>query len=92
MVEVRAQRKNPLILIVDDEVFMRTVLREALVEGGYAVFEASDGEGALDSVRRQVPDLILLDVIMPGMDGFEVCERLRQTPEGKHLPIRNNFV
>ncbi len=75
------------ILIVDDEAFMRLVLRDALEEAGYAVSEAAGGEAALAAFQGQCPDAVLLDIHMPGMDGFEVCRAIRQTPLGQYLPI-----
>ena len=74
-------------LIVDDERFMRSILREALEEGGYAVEEAECGAGALERVKSSPPDIVLLDVVMPGLDGFAVCRILRQLPEGENLPV-----
>jgi len=79
--------KTSSLLVVDDEDAIRTVLRLILVRAGYDVTEAESGEGALRKVREEKPDLILLDVMMPGMDGFSVCERLRADPETADLPI-----
>ena len=75
------------ILIVDDEDEIRTVLRLTLTRAGYDVREAEDGESALESIQDNLPDLILLDVLMPGMDGFEVCRRIRGGTETAHIPI-----
>jgi diguanylate cyclase (GGDEF)-like protein/PAS domain S-box-containing protein len=75
------------VLIVDDEPFMRSVLREALEEGGYHVLEAASGPEALQLVRQEEPDVVLLDIVMPGLDGFQTCSVLRRLPEGKHLPV-----
>ncbi|HXV21560.1 MAG TPA: EAL domain-containing protein [Desulfuromonadales bacterium] len=83
-----ASRREPVrALIVDDERFMRATLRELLEESGYSVSEAASGLGALQMVRQTPPDVILLDIVMPGMDGFETCAELRRLPESKHLPI-----
>jgi DNA-binding response OmpR family regulator len=65
------------ILVVDDEPRYVWAIQKNLEARGYRVFTASDGERALDLVRKEHPDLILLDVRMPGLDGFEVCHRLR---------------
>ncbi|HJZ61169.1 MAG TPA: response regulator transcription factor [Miltoncostaeaceae bacterium] len=66
------------ILVVDDERSIRRLLRMYLVDAGYTVAEASDGESALGEVRSGGIDLVLLDLMLPGMDGIEVCRRLRE--------------
>ena len=75
------------VLIVDDEPMARTLLRLMLVRAGFNVSEAEDGFDALEKVQISQPDIILLDVMMPGMDGFSVCEELRQRKETATLPI-----
>ena len=75
------------VLIVDDESMARTLLRLMLVRAGFNVSEAEDGYDALEKVRKNRPDIVLLDVMMPGMDGFAVCESLRSNPETLSLPI-----
>lgn len=75
------------VLIVDDESMARTLLRLMLVRAGFNVSEAEDGYDALEKIRKNRPDIILLDVMMPGMDGFAVCEKLRGNPETLSLPI-----
>jgi DNA-binding response OmpR family regulator len=65
----------------------RTLLRLMLVRAGFNVAEAEDGFDALDKVRKTRPDVILLDVMMPGMDGFSVCEKLRNDKDTSALPI-----
>lgn len=75
------------VLIVDDESMARTLLRLMLVRAGFNVSEAEDGYDALEKVRKNRPDIVLLDVMMPGMDGFAVCEALRNSPETISLPI-----
>ena len=64
------------ILIVDDERMIRAGLAQLLADAGFAVREARDGKSALTAVAARRPDLVLLDIMMPGMDGFEVCEKL----------------
>ena len=75
------------ILVVDDEDMIRSLLRLTLVRAGYEVTEAETGEEAISIVREQKPDLVLLDVMMPGMDGFAVCEQIRQDPALGDIPI-----
>ena len=75
------------VLIVDDEPMARTLLRLMLVRAGFNVFEAEDGFDALEKVRKHQPDVVLLDVMMPGMDGFAVCETLRGEASTATLPI-----
>jgi DNA-binding response OmpR family regulator len=65
------------VLVVDDEPHIRSVLRGYLEAAGFAVSEAGDGETAVQEVRRQPPDLVLLDVMLPGLDGLEVLHELR---------------
>lgn len=75
------------ILIVDDQPDNLYVLERLLRGQGYAVLQAPNGEAALDSVRTDRPDLVLLDVMMPGMDGFEVVRHLRDDPHTRGLPV-----
>lgn len=82
-----ADAGRPVVLVVDDDHFIRHTIREALEPFGFAVVEAETGPAALERLMELPPDLILLDVIMPGMDGFEVCRQIRAVPEGAHLPV-----
>lgn len=75
------------VLVVDDEPMARTLLRLMLVRAGFDVFEAEDGFDALNKVKANPPDLMILDVMMPGMDGFAVCEVLREDEAHSQLPI-----
>ncbi len=75
------------ILIVDDEADIRQILAYNLQKEGYEVFEASTGEEGIRVTKEVRPDLIILDVMMPEMDGIEVCERLRKTPGFEHVLI-----
>lgn len=75
------------ILIVDDEPAIRGLLEEVLRLQGYRVFTASDGRAALEEFTRRQPDLVLLDVVMPVLNGFEVCRRLKENPETRLTPI-----
>jgi class 3 adenylate cyclase len=84
---VRALRSRGLVLIVDDDEANRTLLRDPLETHGYEIVEADNGEQALRKVEQRPPDVILLDVMMPHMDGFEVCRRLKKDPRTSPIPI-----
>ncbi len=75
------------VLVVDDQATIRFVARDALTKAGLQVIEAGSAEEALSVLESRVPDLVLLDVVMPGMDGFELCETLRARPDTRHLPV-----
>lgn len=70
---------NPLVLIVDDEVGVRELLTDALSLGGFETLEAKDGMSALTLIRKHKPDLLIIDINMPVMDGFELLERVRSS-------------
>jgi class 3 adenylate cyclase len=80
-------RSHPLILVVDDEPANRALLRKLLGHLGYDVVEGEDGLAALAAVEERGPDLVCLDVMMPRLDGIEVCQRLRSQPRHAGLPI-----
>ena len=75
------------VLVVDDEEQNRTLLRDPLEARGYEVEEAENGLLALQKIAARPPDVILLDLMMPKMDGFEVCRRLKANPKTAHIPI-----
>ena len=75
------------VLVADDQSSNRELLEELLTAQGFSVITASDGEGALEEVARIRPDLVLLDVMMPGLSGFEVCERIKNNPETYLIPV-----
>ena len=77
----------PLVLVVDDDRFMRLQLREAMEQGGYIVTEAENGEQALDLYTKINPDVVLLDALMPVMDGFNCCKQMRCLPRKHPTPI-----
>ena len=82
-----AARAARSVLVVDDDERVRSLLRLALARSGLVVLEAPDGAAALDLVRRARPDLVLLDMMMPGLGGLEVCRRLRADPATRTLPV-----
>ena len=75
------------ILIVDDEPTARTLLRLILLRAAYTVVEARDGYEALKKLEETAVDLVLLDVMMPGMDGIEVCEQIRAAEKTAVVPV-----
>ena len=76
-----------VILVVDDEEINRLFVREALEQVGFRVYEASNGVEALEQFSRWRPDLIIMDVMMPEMDGFSTCAQLRESSKGNRVPI-----
>ena len=78
---------SDVVLIVDDVPDNLAMLHDALDESGYTVLVATHGEAALQRAAQVLPDIILLDAMMPGMDGFEVTRRLKVTPQTAHIPI-----
>ena len=75
------------ILIVEDEESLLKLESILLTTKGYLVQGATTGLAALEAVAAEAPDLILLDIMLPEMDGFEVCEHLKKNPETRHIPI-----
>jgi DNA-binding response OmpR family regulator/DNA-binding CsgD family transcriptional regulator len=78
---------SDVVLIVDDVPDNLSVLHDALDESGYTVLVATAGEAALQRAEQARPDIVLLDAMMPGMDGFEVARRLKSGPQTAHIPI-----
>ncbi len=83
---MNSKTKNT-VLIVDDEPFGRDTLEGLLQKEGYDLLFASNGQETLDITQEHIPDLILLDIMMPGMDGYEVCNRIRNNPKIAEIPI-----
>jgi DNA-binding response OmpR family regulator len=75
------------VLIADDEPNIVTALEFLLQRNGYEVYIARNGDGALLLVEQHLPDLVLLDVMMPLKSGYEVCQRMRERPEWRHIKI-----
>lgn len=75
------------ILIIEDDKFLRQLISQKLFKEGYDVSEAVDGEEGLKKIREEKPGLILLDLILPGIDGFEVLSQMRKEQEIAHIPI-----
>ena len=75
------------ILIVEDEADIRELVRFHLEREGYAVLEAADGPGGLEKAQTHLPQCVILDVMLPGMDGFEVCRRLASGEATAQIPV-----
>jgi diguanylate cyclase (GGDEF)-like protein len=78
---------NAVVLVVDDDRSTRSALRYALQLNGLRIHEASDGQSALALLERVVPDVVLMDAMMPDMDGFTACARLKELPHGAEIPV-----
>ncbi|MBL8659530.1 MAG: EAL domain-containing protein [Rhodospirillales bacterium] len=87
MKSLTVQGRPPLILIVDDDSVVRFVTRQALERAGFAVVEAAGGDDAMRVFAESGPAVVMLDIVMPGMDGFAVCAAMRNSPSGGHTPI-----
>lgn len=75
------------ILVVEDDMFLRDLLGQKLDEEGVVAQYAEDGLSAIDMIKEIHPDLVVLDIILPGIDGFEVLERIKQDEEVKDIPV-----
>ena len=82
-----ASYDGALILIVEDNPVERLLESRILSNAGFAVMAVESGEEAMAAVAAQPPSLILLDALLPDIDGFEVCRRLRRHPRGWHIPV-----
>jgi len=83
----REENERSQILIVDDDPNARDTLEALLIQEGHDLVTASNGQQALDVLNDLAPDAILLDVMMPGMDGFEVCQRIKADERWRHIPV-----
>ena len=75
------------VVIIDDDVALRVMARESLEQAGFVVVEAADGKQGLDVIESTLPDIVLLDVMMPELDGFALCALLRRNPKFMRLPV-----
>ncbi|MBK8232762.1 MAG: response regulator [Candidatus Eisenbacteria bacterium] len=75
------------ILVVDDEIYIVHILEFSLTMEGYEVVTAADGEEALKKIEEDRPDLVVLDIMMPKLDGYEVCRRIRRDEDHAQLPV-----
>ncbi len=75
------------ILVVEDQEDNRQILRDLLASAGFDMVEANDGEAALAAARTEAPDLILMDIQLPLLDGYEATRRIKAQPDLRHIPI-----
>jgi two-component system alkaline phosphatase synthesis response regulator PhoP len=75
------------VLVVDDEEYIQHILNFSFGAEGYEVVTAADGEEALAKARHEKPDIIVLDIMMPKMDGYEACRKLKSDPKTKDIPV-----
>jgi len=75
------------VLVIDDDIISQNLLRSTLSQAGYSVIVASDGDEGIKKAAEELPGLIILDIMMPGMDGGEVAGVLKNDPETKKIPI-----
>lgn len=75
------------ILVVEDDKFLREMITRKLDREGYEVIDAVDGEKGEQKIKEEKPDMVLLDLILPGIDGFEVLERVKSDPATSEIPI-----
>ena len=74
------------VLTIDDDALMQKIIKKELQQS-YEVISASSGQAGIDSALNELPDIILLDVEMPGMNGYEVCDKLKYHDSTKHIPV-----
>ena len=82
-----SQTNTPVILVADDEMDIRTMLRLLLERDGYTVEEARNGEEAVAVCQRRMPDIVLMDILMPIMDGAAACSHIQVMPGGDQVPV-----
>ena len=75
------------VLVVDDEIYIVHILDFSLGMEGYEVVTALDGEQALERIESDKPDMIVLDIMMPKLDGYEVCRTIKSNPATRHIPV-----
>jgi DNA-binding response OmpR family regulator len=75
------------VLVVDDEEYIQHILNFSLGAEGYEVITAADGEEAVNIARSEKPDIIVLDIMMPKMDGYEACKQLKADPRTQNIPV-----
>ena len=81
------EKEKKKILIIEDDKFLRELIVKKLVNEGFDVHEAVDGESGVKKIKELRPDLVLLDLILPGIDGFEVLSRIKEDPSMETIPV-----
>jgi len=76
-----------IILVIEDDKFLRELMAQKLIKEGFRISEAIDGEEGLKKIKEEKPGLVLLDLILPGIDGFEVLTRMKEDPEISQTPV-----
>ena len=79
--------KKAFILLVEDDKFLRELLVRKLEGVGFKISTAVDGREALKKVKEELPDLVLLDLVLPGVDGFDILKEVKETPETSKIPV-----
>ena len=85
--EQKKQESSPKILIIEDDKFLRELISQKLLNEGFNVSEAVDGEAGVKKIKEEKPALVLLDLILPGIDGFEVLSRISKEPDLVSIPV-----
>ncbi|MBI2640478.1 MAG: response regulator [Candidatus Sungbacteria bacterium] len=75
------------ILIIEDDAFLRKLLAEKLAREGFQVKETAGGKDAMEHLAQEVPHAVLLDLVMPGVDGFQILQEIRKNPASKNIPV-----
>ncbi len=75
------------ILVADDSPFVLEIVETVLKSEGFEVITANDGMEAWDKIQKEIPDIIIIDVVMPGMNGYEICEKVKADEKLKNLPV-----
>jgi two-component system sensor histidine kinase/response regulator len=83
----RGKKQAAKVLVVDDERLLRTMMSDGLEAAGHKVLTAASGEEAIPLAKREKPDCILLDIMMPGLDGYATCAALKADPDTAHIPV-----
>lgn len=87
LVKIRVFYMAKKILIIEDDKFLRELIAQKIVKEGYDISEAIDGEEGIKKIKEEKPDMVLLDLILPGMDGFEVLSKMKEDPFLAQIPV-----